>query len=132
MSASSWWRKVDRDSSTPARNDPSAIDSPPVFINSAAPSTTSRAAPVITSRALASDSSRNSGFSRKRPAAISPPSAARPMAMDIQRERSWVSAPGARKATAASRGTIDRSSSSRMLMTRWPRGVLVSPRSSRI
>ena len=51
MSASSWWRKVDSDSSTPARKAPIAIDSPPSCMTSAAPSTTSSAAAVITSRA---------------------------------------------------------------------------------
>ena len=64
MSASIWWRKIDSDSSTPARNAPIAIDSPPSCISRAAPSTTSSAAAVITSRALAAASTRNRGFSR--------------------------------------------------------------------
>ena len=53
-----------------------AIDSPPICINSAAPSTTSKAAAVITSRALAAARMRNSGFSSQIPAAISPANAA--------------------------------------------------------
>ncbi len=47
MSASSWCRKADSDSSTPAKNAPIAIDKPLTCIASAAPSTTRSAAAVI-------------------------------------------------------------------------------------
>ena len=132
-SASSWWRKVDSDNSTPARNAPIAIDSPPICMASAAPSTTSSAAAVITSRASAAASRRNIGLSSQRPAAISAATEASAMPISIQRDCASVSAPpGARKAMIASSGTIARSSSSRIDMVRWPAGVAVSPRSFRI
>ena len=73
MSISSWWRKLDSDSSTPARNAPIAIDRPLSCITSAAPSTTSSAAAVITSRACALARMRNIGLSSQRPAAKQSP-----------------------------------------------------------
>ena len=87
MSASSWWRKVDSDSSTPAMNAPIAIDRPPHCMNSAAPSTTSSAAAVITSRPPSAATMRNSGLSAQRPAAISPPIAASATSTEIQAGR---------------------------------------------
>ena len=69
MSASSWCRKVEVESSTPARNAPIAMLSPPNCMSSAAPSTTSSAAAVITSRARALARTRNTGLRIPRPTA---------------------------------------------------------------
>ncbi len=133
MSASSWWRKADSDSITPAAKAPSAIDSPPHCMASAAPSTTSRAAAVITSRARALESRRNRGLSRNRLTATSPINAATAKATCAQRETDSASSTvGERAATMASKGTMVRSSSSSTDTMRWPRLVEVSPRSSSI
>ncbi|MCY1513333.1 hypothetical protein D9M68_478250 [compost metagenome] len=132
MSASSWWRKVDSESSTPARKAPMAIDRPPTCISSAAPSTTSSAAAVITSRALELASTRNSGLSSQMPAATSAASAPTAMPMPIQREGAMAccaASTGAMKATMASSGTISRSSKSSTATIFWPRGAAMSPRS---
>ena len=107
-----------------------AIESPPMSISTAEPSTTSSAAAVITSRALARASRRNSGFSAQSPTTTSPARAATPCATASQRE--LPSAPGttgAMKATSASSGTISRSSNSRIDTMRCPRGRAMSPRS---
>ncbi len=50
ISASSWWRNADSESSTPARKAPIAIDRPPHCITSAAPSTTISDAASMISR----------------------------------------------------------------------------------
>ena len=130
MSASIWWRNTDSESSTPARNAPIAIESPPSCISSAAPSTTSSAAAVITSRARAAASSRNSGFSRNTPATTSTASEATPIPIAPQREAAPASGGnGDMNATSASSGTISRSSNSRIDTIFCPRGEATSPRS---
>ena len=129
MSVSSWWRKVDSESSTPARKAPMAMERPPSSMASAAPRTTSRAAAVITSRAPARASRANIGLSSQRPAATRAASESRARPMETQREPS-ASCPGARIATRARSGTIARSSSSRMETMRCPAGVETSPFSS--
>jgi hypothetical protein len=131
ISASSWWRNEDSESSTPARNAPIAIDSPPSCMANAEPSTTSSAAAVITSRARAPASRLNMGLSSQRPTAISATIAPSPTATDVRRAAIVTSAPpGARNATSASSGTIARSSSRSTETMRWPFGVDISPRSS--
>ena len=131
-SASSWWRNEDSDSSTPATKAPMAMDRPPISISRAAPSTTSSAAAVITSRALALARMRNSGFSSHRPAPTSAPSDSRATPARCHRGEvaTGAASAGARKATAASSGTMSRSSNSRMETMRWPRGARMSPRSA--
>ncbi len=129
MSASNWWRKVDSDRSTPARNAPIAMDSPPICISSADPSTTSRAAAVMTSRAFDVARIRNSGLSSQIPTTISPASDAMPMPTLIQRDSASPTTVGDMNATSASSGTISRSSNSRIETIFCPRGKAMSPRS---
>ncbi len=115
MSASIWCRNVDSDNSTPARNAPIAIDSPPSCINRAAPSTTNKAAAVMTSRAPACASTRKNGLSNQRPAASRKTKQAAAMPIAFQRSAGGASMPaGAISATTASSGTINRSSNSRI------------------
>ncbi len=136
MSASSWWRNVDSDSSTPAMKAPIAIDRPPHCMNSAAPSTTSSAAAVMTSRPPSAATMRNNGLMAQRPAASRPPSAPSAISTDSQAGRDECDAgcrcASARNATSASNGMIERSSSSRIDTARWPAGDAVTPRSSSI
>ncbi len=134
-SASICRRKVDVESSTPARKAPIAIDSPLAWNSSAAPSTTSSAPAVITSRSLLAASSAKNGFMMRWPRKISSTTAPMGVAMLTARvSRSTFSPPdaGARIATSASRGTMARSSSSRMETMRCPCGAESSPRSPKI
>ena len=132
MSASSWWRKLDSDSSTPATKAPMAMDRPPISISRPAPSTTSSAAAVMTSRARLAASTRNRGLSTQRPAATRALRLSRAMPMVCHSGVACAApsgVPGARNSTRASSGTISRSSNSRMETMRWPRGVASSCRS---
>ena len=129
ISASSWWRKVDPDNSTPARKAPIAIDRPPISISSAAPSTTISAAAVITSRARTRASRRNNGLSSQVPAATSPASAASAVSTPATRLPVASCGNGDMNTTSASSGTISRSSNSRIETIFCPRGRAMSPRS---
>ena len=85
----------------------------------------------MTSRACAFANSRNSGFSRYRPATINTTMAPIPIpTLVICSARLTSSARGARNATNARSGTIARSSSNRIEMIFWPIGLPMSPRSA--
>ena len=131
ISASSWWRKLDSDSNTPAKNAPIAIDKPPHSISKAAPSTTKSAAAVITSRALDLAKMPNIGLSSQRPAATNMASDKAAMPSFIHSEVSAVAVGtvGAIKATTASSGTISKSSNNKIDTMLWPCGVANSWRS---
>jgi len=64
MSISSSCRYSDSASITPARNEPSAIDSPRLSMSAATPSTSSSAKPMKTSRWPVFATTRSSGRSR--------------------------------------------------------------------
>ena len=113
-SASSWWRKCDSDSITPAKNAPIAIDSPPFSINTPAPSTTSNAAAVITSRALLRANTLNSGFNSQRPAATIIATLPNALPMSSHSGVLLSMRTGDKNATIASSGTISKSSNSKI------------------
>src|ERR1041384_1896754 len=86
MSSSSSWRYSLSASMTPARNAPSACDSPAHSISAAVPSTTSSEKPTNTSRSRACATKRSTGRTSTRPAAIKSTSTARGRAHPEQRE----------------------------------------------
>ena len=128
-SASSWWRKCDSDSITPAKNAPIAIDSPPFSINTPAPSTTSNAAAVITSRALLRANTLNSGFNSQRPAATIIATLPNALPMSSHSGVLLSMRTGDKNATIASSGTISKSSNSKIDTIFCPAGVAISLRS---
>ena len=113
-SASSWWRKCDSDSITPAKNAPIAIDSPPFSINTPAPNTTSNAAAVITSRALLRTNTLNSGFNSQRPAATIIATLPNALPMSSHSGVLLSMRTGDKNATIAKSGTISKSSNSKI------------------